>query len=83
MVEVRKSITEYFDSKSLNFRKLLSREFTRPEPSITVPRIYVYRDILVLELYREMLEQNNNLFDGIENNHLDFIEETLFSYILK
>jgi hypothetical protein len=82
MEEIKQSIIKYFNLKNENFKELLNREFTRPEPSITVPRIYVYRDILILELYWELIEKNVNLFDEIEKNPLDFIEETLYSHLL-
>ncbi|PWA03983.1 hypothetical protein [Flavobacterium psychrotolerans] len=82
MEEIKQSIINHFDSKNENFKELLNREFTRHEPSITAPRIYVYRDILILELYRELLERNGNLLEGIEKNPLDFIEETLYSHLL-
>jgi hypothetical protein len=80
MEHTKNEIIRIFESKNKNFKKGLSREFNK-ETTIVNPQTYKYREILIYDLFKEITEKNDSFFDDIENP-LNFIEETLFSYVL-
>lgn len=80
MENIKKEIIKSFETKSKNFKKGLSREFNK-ETKIVNLQTYKYREILIYDLFKEITEKNDSIFDDIENP-LNFIEETLFSYVL-
>jgi hypothetical protein len=67
MEHTKNEIIRIFESKNKNFKKGLSREFNK--------------ETTIYDLFKEITEKNDSFFDDIENP-LNFIEETLFSYVL-
>tara|TARA_R110002124_G_C8773419_1_gene500139 strand:+ start:285 stop:533 length:249 start_codon:yes stop_codon:yes gene_type:complete len=80
MKELKQIIIKHFDSKGQNFKKGLKREFQKEQTDVSNGRIYVYRDILIYEIFKELTENQDVVFDEIENP-LNFIETTLFEYL--
>lgn len=81
MENIKKEIIRIFESKNKNFKKGLSREFNK-ENKIINSQTYKYREILIYDLFKEITENNDSIFDDIENP-LNFIEETLFTHIIQ
>jgi hypothetical protein len=80
MEKVKTEIIDHFNKKGNNFKKRLKREFLKNETIISNPRIYVYRDILIYEMFKELSASNDQIFDDVENP-LHLIETTLFNYL--
>ena len=77
METLQQEIIRHFNSKGNNFRIGLKKEFIKKEPTISNERIYVYRDILIYEMFKELSASNDQIFDDVENP-LHLIETTLF-----
>lgn len=80
MEKVKKEIIDHFNKKGNNLKNGLKREFIKNEIIISNPRIYVYRDILIYEIFKELSASNDQIFDDVENP-LQLIETTLFNYL--
>lgn len=80
MEELKHIIIEHFETKGNNFKKGLKREFQKKQTNVLNERIYVYRDILIYEIFKELTENQDAIFNEIENP-LNFIESTLFEYL--
>lgn len=80
METLKIEIIRLFEAKTENFKKSLSREFIKPEPTIAIKQIYKYRDILIYDLFKDLTNSENSHLNKIESP-LEFIETTLFNYI--
>jgi hypothetical protein len=68
MKEVKTEIIDHFNKKGINFINGLKKEFIKNETLISNPRIYVYRDILIYEMFKELSASNDQIFDDVENS---------------
>jgi hypothetical protein len=80
MEKVKIEIIDHFNNKGYNFKNCLKREFIKNENITSNPRIYVYRDILIYEMFKELSWSNDQIFDNVENP-LQLIETTLFNHL--
>jgi hypothetical protein len=80
MEELKQTIIKYFKSKGNNFQKGLKESFKKKQPNTSNERIYIYRDILIYEIFKKLSEKQDDIFDDIKNP-LNYIETTLFEYL--
>lgn len=78
MTDLKKEITIAFESRNINFKKALRREFEKPASLNQTEIMSNYKNLLLFEIYKivsefEIAEQSEDLFR--------LIEETLFTYI--
>jgi len=80
MEELKNLIIEVFENKSENFIKSLKREFQKQEPVVSRPEMYRYRNILIYDIFKEISERDDSLFNNVDDP-INTIEEVLFSYL--
>jgi hypothetical protein len=80
MEELKQTIIKYFKFKGNNFQKGLKESFKKKQPNTSSERIYIYRDILIYEIFKKLSEKQDDIFDDIKNP-LNYIETTLFEYL--
>jgi len=80
MEELKNLILEVFENKSENFIKSLKREFQKQEPVVSRPEMYRYRNILIYDIFKEISERDDSLFNNVDDP-INTIEEVLFSYL--
>ena len=77
---LKDEIIKVFESKGDNFKKRIIREFRKVDAPLVDYKMYAYRDFLLYDIFKEVSLVDDHLFDNVDNP-INFIEETLFSYI--
>ena len=80
MEEIKNQIIELFESRNVNIRKGLKREFEKLEQTEVTERNYKYRNILIFQICEDLNKKDETIFNNVDNP-FDFVETTLFNHL--